>query len=196
MVLNILMDKWKSLKGFTSFVHSILEGDTGGIFIFDHPSDDSGNVFDLIHKYIDSAEQSSITKAILVACSTINLDLCWRPWNLTWWLSLFTATEWPDFQRRIDPKAVQKRLEAEISPEGMTLVTNATVLLVGERFLTDLKATMLVMHPNHGSNTRGDEATRAKYREMSNQYLSILMEFRQRGLNVDQSWLSYALNTM
>jgi hypothetical protein len=193
-VIQTLMSKWKSLKGFKSYVHSILEGDQNDIFIFDPAPKDNENLFDAINKHVPSDEQLPVAKAVLLACSTINKELCWRPWTLDWWLSSFYTTNWDDLRNKTEAAQLERHLWRPISPATVKLLLDATYSLVGERFLNELKTSMIELRASPDYRFYEDKVVR--YDELFKQYIAILATFRERCLNVEPSCLAHALNSM
>ncbi|RDL31086.1 uncharacterized protein BP5553_09875 [Venustampulla echinocandica] len=189
--LNTLISKWRSLKGFRTYVHGLLQEERSDISIFDSRVQCARNLFDIIHEHVPNNEQNSLTKAILVAFSTANLDLCRHPPTLVWWLTLFSASSWDEFQRKLEPEKIDEHLRPLMSPAAVQLVLNTTTLLVGERLLSGLKDEMVA---NPYWRATGDDM--ARYRDSFKQYMDILGEFRKKSLIVDQSWVSHALNAM
>jgi len=186
-VLKILLAKWKSLKGFRTYATSLLIGDGSGVSIFER-SKTGINLFDMIIDHVSSNELISFTKALLIAFSTINLDLCYLPYTLTWWISMYTSSTWPEFQKKLEPKIVDMHLGRLMSSSAIELVTNVTVLLVGERLLSELNAE-IAKHPS-----RNDTMQNMPNQRLCRQYMAILEEFQSRDLKVDLTWRSHALN--
>jgi hypothetical protein len=194
LIIQTLMARWKSLTGFKSYVHSILEGDQNDIFIFDPAPNDHENLFDAINRHVSIDEQLPVAKAVLLACSTINKELCWRPWTLDWWLSAFHTTSWDDLRNKTEPAQLERHLWRPISSEAIKLLLDATYSLVGERLLNELKAIMIALRTSPGYSYCGDKLVR--YDELFKQYMAILTTFRERSLNVEQARLTHALNAM
>jgi hypothetical protein len=193
-VMKALMTKWKSLKGFKSYVHSILAGDPNGVFIFDPTSSDNENLFDVIDKHVPKDEQLPVTKAVLLACSTINKEDCWRPWTLDWWLSCFHTTSWDDLRSKTETAQLERHLWRPISSAALKLLLDATYSLVGERLLNELKTVMISLRTSPGYSSCGDNSVR--YDDLLKQYIAILGTFRERSLNVEPACLAHALNAM
>jgi hypothetical protein len=185
--LKILLGKWRSLKGFRTYAQSLLVRDGSGISIFE-PSNSDNNLFDMIIGHLSSNELISFTQALLIAFSTINLDLCYLPYTLTWWISMYTSSSWPEFQKKLEPKIVDMHLGRLMSPSAIQLVSKVTVLLVGERLLSELNAE-IAKHPS-----RNDTIENMPNQRLCRQYMAILEEFRARDLKVDLTWRSHALN--
>jgi hypothetical protein len=193
-IIQALMAKWISLSGFRSYVHSILEGDQNDIFIFDPAPNDHENLFDAIHKHVSIDEELPVAKAVLLACSSINKELCWRPWTLDWWLSIFYTTSWDDLRNKTEAAQLKKHLWRPISSDAEKLLLDATYSLVGERLLNDLKTVMIAIRTSPGYGSSGDKLVR--YDELLKQYMAILGTFRERSLNVEPACLAHALNAM
>ncbi|KAH8669528.1 hypothetical protein BGZ60DRAFT_528013 [Tricladium varicosporioides] len=192
-IVEVVMSRWKSLKGFSTYVHSLLLRDGSNVFIFDAAPYGNSNLFDMILSQTPKSDQIVLTKSILIAFSTINVDRCWRPSTLIWWLSLFSSQSWPDFQAKLDPEKVRIHLERVMSSSAVELLVNATVLLVGERLLLKLKNRMI---ENPFKSASRDDRELARYHRNFREYHAILGELQSRGLHVDPAWRTHGLNTM
>ncbi|CAG8971502.1 hypothetical protein HYALB_00002086 [Hymenoscyphus albidus] len=186
-----LMERFKYLRGFKLQVRSILIGNHWEFFFFDRKSQSppQENLFDEIVQYIPEFEQISLMKAILLACSTISPRQI-EP-ALSWFLQTAHSKKWADFRDLVQQAYVDKYLAPNMSSQAVKQVVDSMTLLVGERMLKDLK---ILLMKNPGSKARGKEME--SYKSTNKTYMAILMEFRSRGLDFDQSWLSFALDTM
>lgn len=187
LVVKTLLSKWRDLKGFKSYAHSLLIQDGAGISIFE-PTAVSDNLFDIICSDVREIEHMSFIQTLLTAFATVN---CGLPRILKWWISLYNSSSWQDFEHELDPKAVEMRLAKTMSPSAIKLVLDGTILLVGERFLINLNAEV-VKHQRKSSTS--DPTEYMENRRLSNQYMAILAKFQERKLEVDLIWSSLALN--
>lgn len=186
-ISETLLSKWRSLRGFRRYTHDLLVADGSDISIFELSPTDM-NLFDILLHEVPESEVMLLTKAILGAFSSINLDLCYRPLTLAWWISLYTSRSWSGFLAELERETIDAYLGVIMSSAAVRLVINATVLLVGERFLVSLNA-QIARHPS-----RDDTVNYMPNHELSQQYMTILKEFQARKLGVDLRWRSLALN--
>jgi len=183
-----LLIKWKTLTNFNEYAHHVIAKDGWPVFIFDAPFPGSENLFSIIASDVPVGEQIPLVKALLVAFSSVKLTDHYSPWSLSWWSSVYTSDCWETFLKRLDMVRISEHMKRIMSPEAVKLFLDATILLIGERLLLDLK-TMLVKDRREKSGKVDSEA-------LKNQYRDILREFGVRKLTFDQGWVGYLLNFM
>jgi len=182
-VLEKLYTEWELGKHIDDDVAAILDDFVSRLRSNQHADE---NIFNQIAKTVPRYNQLLFAKDVLHAAGWFRISPREVESNENLWDQINSSSNWEELRQHLDSNVLAVYVIDKISEEAAKLVFEATVVLVGERRLSRLKAEI-----QRGHLLAADDFDYQVYNMYRREYMTVLNTIHSRNLKIDQHWFAF-----
>lgn len=182
-VLEKIYTEWELGKRIDDDVAGLLDDFVSRLRANQHADE---NIFNQIAKTVPQYNQLLFTKDVLHAAGWIRISPRELESNENLWHQINNSSNWEELRQHLDSNVLAVYVIDKISEEAAKFVFDATVVLVGERRLSRLKAEI-----QRGHLLAADDFDYQVYHMYRRDYMAVLNTIHSRDLKIDQHWFAF-----